>query len=302
MARIAYINGRYLPLSMAAVPIEDRAFLFADGVYEVCEVRDGALIDEERHLRRLARSLRELRIAAPMSEAAIGTILREVVRRNRVRDGMVYLQITRGVAKRNHAFPAAGTPPTVVATAYASDPAAIEKKAAAGISIITVPETRWARVDIKTVSLLPNVLARQAALDAGKADAWFVNAAGEVTEAAASNAWIVTGGGEVVTAPADDGVLRGVTRMVLIDHLASNGLRLVERRFSLEEALGAKEAFMTSATSAVLPVVSIDGRPIGDGKPGPVSRQLRTLLRSSPAKSARYAGALRDTPSDVIPS
>jgi D-alanine transaminase len=301
MARIAYINGRYLPLSMAAVPIEDRAFLFADGVYEVCEVREGALIDEERHLKRLARSLRELRIAAPLGDGAIGTILREVVRRNRVRDGMVYLQITRGVAKRNHAFPAAGTAPTVVATAYASDPAAIDRKAAAGISVMTVPETRWARVDIKTVSLLPNVLARQAALEAGKSDAWFVNAAGEVTEAAASNAWIVTGGAEVVTAPADDGVLRGVTRMVLIDHLAANGLRLVERRFSLDEALGAKEAFMTSATSAVLPVVNIDGRPIGDGKPGPVSRQLRTLLRSSPARSAPYAGALRDTRSDVIP-
>ena len=296
MARIAYINGRYLPLSMASVSVEDRAFLFADGVYEVCEVREGRLIDEDRHLQRLARSLRELRIAAPMGDAAIGTILREVVRRNRVREGMAYLQITRGAAKRNHAFPAASTPPTVVATAYASDPAAIEKKATAGISVLTVPETRWARVDIKTVSLLPNVLARQAALDAGKADAWFVDGAGEITEAAASNAWIVTGEGEVVTAPADDGVLRGVTRMVLIDHLAANGLRLAERRFSLSEALSAREAFMTSATAAVLPVVSIDGRTIGDGRPGPVSRALRALLRDSPVKSELYAGSQRRTP------
>jgi D-alanine transaminase len=296
MARIAYINGRYLPLSMASVSVEDRAFLFADGVYEVCEVREGRLIDEDRHLQRLARSLRELRIAAPMGDAAIGTILREVVRRNRVREGMAYLQITRGAAKRNHAFPAASTPPTVVATAYASDPAAIEKKATAGISVLTVPETRWARVDIKTVSLLPNVLARQAALDAGMADAWFVDGAGEITEAAASNAWIVTGEGEVVTAPADDGVLRGVTRMVLIDHLAANGLRLAERRFSLSEALSAREAFMTSATAAVLPVVSIDGRTIGDGRPGPVSRALRALLRDSPVKSELYAGSQRRTP------
>lgn len=296
MARIAYVNGRYLPLAMASVSIEDRAFLFADGVYEVAEVREGTLIDEDRHLTRLARSLRELRIKAPMGVAAIGTILREVVRRNRVRDGMAYLQITRGVARRNHAFPGPLTPPTIVATAYASDPAAIEKKAAAGISVLTVPENRWARVDIKTVSLLPNVLARQAALDAGKSDAWFVTASGEVTEAAASNAWIVTEGGEVVTAPADDGVLRGVTRMVLIDHLAETNLRLVERRFTLEEAFAASEAFMTSATAAVLPVVSIDGRPIGDGTPGPVSRRLRALLRGSPLKSAPYAGPPRPFP------
>lgn len=293
MARIAYVNGRYLPMAMASISVEDRAFLFADGVYEVCEVLDGRLIDEERHLRRLSRSLDELRIVSRMSASAIGTVLREVVRRNRVRNGMAYLEVTRGVAKRNHAFPTPPTAPTIVATAYASDPAAIEAKAAKGISVLTVPENRWARVDIKTVSLLPNVLARQAAIDAGKSDAWFVNADGEVTEAAASNAWIVTANGEVVTAPADHGILRGVTRMVLIDHLSETNLRLVERRFSRDEALAAAEAFMTSATSAVLPVVNIDGHPIGDGTPGPVSRRLRTLLRASPVKSDLYAGPPR---------
>src|SRR6516162_2889833 len=217
MSRIAYVNGRYLPFPDAKVHVEDRGYQFGDGVYEVCEVRDGRLIDERRHIDRLVRSLGELRIAMPMSRVALGAVLRETVRRNRVRDGIVYLQITRGVARRDHAFPAADTQPSVVVTARNLDRAANERVAADGIAVITVPENRWPRVDIKSVSLLPNVLAKQAARDAGAKEAWFVDANGYVTEGASSNAWIITADGKLVTRQTDHAILRGITRTVLLD-------------------------------------------------------------------------------------
>src|SRR5437016_5379320 len=182
MSRIAYVNGRYLPRRDASVHVEDRGYQFSDGVYEVCEVRGGRMIDERRHLARLARSLAELRIPAPMSTAALGVVLRETIRRNRVRDGIVYLQITRGAARRDHAFPPAGTPPSLVVTARNSDAAKGERTAAAGIAVITVPDNRWGRVDIKSIALLPNVLAKQAAREQGAGEAWFVDAQGRVTE------------------------------------------------------------------------------------------------------------------------
>src|SRR6185312_2621631 len=167
MSRIAYVNGRYLPLAAASVNVEDRGYQFSDGVYEVCEVRGGRLIDERRHMARLAYSLGELRIPMPMSQAALSVVFHEVVRRNRVRWGIVYLQISRGVSRRDHAFPAAGTVPSVVVTARNMDFAAAETMAEAGVAVISVPENRWARVDIKSVSLLPNVLAKQAAREQG---------------------------------------------------------------------------------------------------------------------------------------
>src|SRR5471032_1699356 len=199
MSRIAYVNGRYLPRAQAIVSIEDRGYQFADGVYEVCEVRGGRLIDERRHMARLDRSLNELRIARPMSPAALSIVLRETVRRNRVRDGVVYLQVTRGVARRDHAFPAPDTKPAIVVTARNHDSEKNEKVAAEGIGVITVPENRWDRVDIKTVALLPNVLAKQAAREAGAKEAWFVDKQGYVTEGSSTNAWIVTRDGKVVT-------------------------------------------------------------------------------------------------------
>ncbi|MBV9347609.1 MAG: aminotransferase class IV, partial [Pseudolabrys sp.] len=174
MSRIAYVNGRYLPHRQARVHVEDRGYQFADGVYEVCEVRDGQLIDERRHIARLERSLAELKMASPMSRAALGAVLRETVRRNRVNDGLVYVQVTRGVARRDHAFPPPGTLPSLVVTARRFDVAANEKIAAEGIGVITVPEDRWARVDIKSVSLLPNVLAKQSAREQGAREAWYV--------------------------------------------------------------------------------------------------------------------------------
>jgi D-alanine transaminase len=275
MSRIAYVNGRYRPLAAAAVNVEDRGYQFSDGVYEVCEVRQGRLIDERRHLERLRRSLSELRIAMPMTEAALSTILHEVVRRNRVRWGIVYLQITRGVARRDHAFPPAGTRPSVVVTARNLDLDQAERLAAEGVAVISVPDNRWERVDIKSVSLLPNVLAKQAARERGAREAWFVDRQGLVTEGSSSNAWIVTRDGKVVTRHADQAILKGITRTVVLDVLKAQGLVLEERPFSLEEAYAAREAFITSASQIVLPVVRIDGRPIGNGAPGLVATALR---------------------------
>lgn len=275
MSRIAYVNGRYLPHDRAAVSIEDRGFQFADGVYEVCEIRGARLVDERRHVDRLLRSLRELQIAVPMSRAALGVVLRETVRRNRVRDGLVYFQVTRGVARRDFVFPAADTPPTVVVTARSSEPARVELAAGEGISVVTTRDIRWERVDIKSVGLLPNVLAKQAAREQGAKEAWLVDAAGQVTEGGSSNAWIVTADGKVVTRPAESGILRGITRTVLLDVAAAQGLVLEERPFTVEEAYQAREAFVTSATQIVMPVVRIDGRPIGNGAPGLVATALR---------------------------
>jgi D-alanine transaminase len=275
MARVAYVNGRYRPHREAMVHVEDRGYQFADGVYEVCEVRGGRLVDERRHLARLKRSLDELRIDLPMSPAALGIVLRETVRRNRVRDGLVYLQVTRGVARRDHAFPPAGTAPAMVVTARSLDPARGERTAAEGIAVITVPDTRWARVDIKSVSLLPNVLAKQAAREMGAREAWFVDAEGFVTEGSSSNAWIVTAGGEVVTRPADHSILNGISRAVVRDAVAAQGLTLVERAFTTTEAWAAREAFVTAASQIVQPVVRIDGIPVCDGRPGPVATALR---------------------------
>jgi D-alanine transaminase len=275
MSRIAYVNGRYLPLAQACVNVEDRGYQFADGVYEVCEVRRGQLIDERRHMARLQFSLGELRMAMPMSEAALSAVLHEVVRRNRVRWGIVYLQINRGVARRDHAFPPPGTAPSVVVTARNMDLAAAEKMAEAGVAVISVPENRWARVDIKSVSLLPNVLAKQAAREQGAREAWFVDLQGRVTEGSSSNAWIVTRDGKVVTRQADHGILKGITRAVVIDTIAAQGLKLEERSFTIQEAQEAREAFITSASQIVLPVVRIDGRPVGNGAPGLVASALR---------------------------
>lgn len=275
MSRIAYVNGRYLPRPTAMVNIDDRGYQFADGVYEVCEVRGGQLVDERRHMQRLVRSLRELQMALPMPLNALGFVLRETVRRNRVRNGIVYVQVTRGVARRDHAFPPVPVAPALVVTATRLDPAKLEALAGEGVAVITVPENRWPRVDIKAMALLPNVLAKQAAREQGAREAWYVDAQGHVTEGAASNAWIVTRDGKVVTRQADHGILRGVTRSVVIEAIRAQGLDLEERPFSVEEAYAAREAFLTSASQIVMPVVRIDGRPVGNGAPGLLSSALR---------------------------
>ncbi|MGO9133838.1 MAG: D-amino-acid transaminase [Methylovirgula sp.] len=286
MGRIAYVNGSYVPHDQAVVHIEDRGYQFGDGVYEVCEIHAGGLIDEARHLARLKRSLGELQIPMPLAEGALPVVLREVVRRNRVRDGYVYLQVTRGVAPREHCFPAHPVRPSLVVTARAIDPAKAAATAAKGIAVITMPDIRWKRPDIKTIGLLPNVLARQAAKEKGAQEAWLIDAEGMITEGAASNAWIVDAANTVVTRQIDNGILSGVTRATLLEVIAQEGLRLEERRFSLAEARAAREAFVTGATSLVMPVVAIDGAPVGDGHPGPVAQRLRALFHSVAKRSS----------------
>ena len=287
MSRVAYVNGRFVRQAEAGVSVEDRGFQFADGVYEVWAVFGGRLADADGHHERLSRSLGELRIVEPMSRGALAQVLRETARRNRVRDGIVYLQVTRGAARRDHAFPTNGTPPTVVATARAVDFAAEDAKAAKGVKVITVPETRWARCDIKTVGLLPNALAKQAAREAGAYEAWFVDEKGHVTEGASTNAWIIDAEGRLRTRDTGANILRGVTRKTLISLAEQLQIQVLEQPFTVEEARAASEAFITAASTFVMPVVAIDEAVIGTGLPGPVATRLRSLY----LQSARMAVA-----------
>jgi D-alanine transaminase len=273
MSRVAYVGGQYLPHRLAAVHIEDRGYQFADGVYEVLAVVRGHLVDEEAHLVRLARSLRELRIPSPMSDAALKIIIRETIRRNGVLDGIVYLQISRGVAPRDHAFPES-VKPVLVVTSRRKRP--VDPRIAAdGIAVITTPDIRWRRCDIKSVALLPNVLGKQLAKEAGAYEAWQVDQEGWVTEGTSTNAWIVTAERTVVTRQADSAILNGVTRLAVVDIIRREGYSLIERPFTVGEAKAASEAFLTSTSVDLLPVVRIDGDPIGNGAPGPLSRRLR---------------------------
>lgn len=273
MARYAYVNGRYVEHREASVHIEDRGYQLADGVYEVVGVRDGKLIDEKPHIDRLDRSLKELRIDWPVSRSALSFIIRELMRKNRLRDGLVYMQVTRGVSRRDHGFPTTPVKPALVLTTKATKH--IVADAGAGVAVKSMPDIRWERCDIKTVALLPNVLAKQAAREAGAYEAWLLDEKGRVTEGASTNAWIVTQDGELITRQTDNGILSGITRTTLKTICNSLQLKLVERPFSLEEAKKAKEAFITSATSFVTPVVKIDGEKVADGKVGATARRLR---------------------------
>jgi D-alanine transaminase len=277
MGRVAYVNGRYERHGDACVHIEDRGYQFADAVYEVWSVFDGKLADPEGHFVRLARSLSELRIDMPMSRAALTVVLRETVRQNKVRDGILYLQISRGVAPRDHAFPTKPVPPAVVVTCKSVNFAALQAKAAKGVSVITVPENRWGRADIKSTSLLPNALAKQAAREKGSAEAWFVDELGFVTEGSSSNAWIVDADGTLRTRDTNANILRGVTRTSLLQIIRDEGLKVDERPFTPAEAQGAREVFITAATALVTPVIAVDGKPVGNGAPGPVASRLRRL-------------------------
>ena len=277
MSRFAYVNGRWTPHAQARVHVEDRGFQFADGVYEVWAVFGGRLADAEGHFARLERSLAELSITMPMPRRALAAVLAEAVRRNRVRDGIVYLQVTRGAARRDHVFPAADVAPTLVVTARPLDYAAANVRAAAGVKVVTTPETRWARCDIKSVGLLPNVLAKQAAGEQGAYEAWFVDADGQVTEGASTNAWIVDARGVLRTRDAGANILRGITRAGVLDLAPELQLPVEERGFTVAEAQAAREAFITAASTLVMPVVAIDGAPVGQGRPGPVAAALRDL-------------------------
>ena len=286
MTRIVYVNGAYKRYGEAAIHVEDRGFQFADAVYEVIEVLGGRLVDATRHLARLERSLRELAISPPMRENALLHIIGEVIRRNRVRDGIVYMQVTRGAGPREFALPGPDVLPTLVVFARTQPRGRADRLAETGIVVKTVPDNRWDRCNIKTVMLLPAVLAKDAARRAGAREAWFVDSSGAITEGASSNAWIVTAKGVLVTRPLGQEILPGVTRATVMDVAKAEGLRVEERAFTRDEALRATEAFITSATNIAMPVVTIDGQGIGNGLPGPLTRRLRSRFHQMAEISA----------------
>lgn len=286
MSRIAYVNGLYQRHAGAVVHIEDRGFQFADGVYEVWSVFDGRLADYEGHMTRLQRSLGELQIRMPMTPQALTVVLKETIRRNRVDDGIVYLQITRGAARRDHPFPAADTPPSVIVTSRRVDQARAGAQAKRGVAIVTRPDLRWGRCDIKTVGLLPNVLAKQAAREVGAYECWLVDELGLVTEGTSTNAWIIDADGVLRTRDTQANILRGCTRSTLIQIIRDEGIPFEERAFTVDEAKSAREAFFTAAGAFVMPAISIDGTKVGTGRPGPITRRLREAYLDAARDSA----------------
>lgn len=293
MSRIAYCNGRWLPIGAPAVPVEDRGLQFADAVYEVVKAVDGRPCDLDRHLDRLDRSLHRLRMAWPMPRRALTAVIMAGLARSALRDVAIYLQVGRGVAPRSHPFPAHARPGLIATFRRAHFPGRRELEL--GVKVISLPDERWARCDIKSVGLLPNVLARQRAAEAGCREAWLVDDAGFVTEGGGSNAYIVDRDGRLVTRPLGPSILPGVTRSVLLELARQDGLEVSERPFSLEEAREAREALLSSTTSLLLPVVEIDGRPVGNGHPGSVSRRLFQLYAAHCGLSSRYAAAASTT-------
>jgi D-alanine transaminase len=284
MSRIAYVNGRYLPHARATVHVEDRGNQFADGVYEVIAVAGARRIDETAHLDRLERSLAAIRLAAPMSRRALAGVLAEVVRRNRVTDGIVYVQISRGAARRDHGFPGA-VQPTLFVTARSSRAAALAA-AAEGVGVITAPDFRWKHNNIKSISLLANVLGKQSARDRGAFEAWLVDGRGKITEGTTTNAWIVDKAGVLRTHPLGGEILAGVTRARVLGLARTAGYPVAERAFTPAEAKGAREAFLTSTTYFVVPVVRVDDSPVANGVPGSVSRDLLARYRDFVAGEA----------------
>ena len=284
MSRIAYVNGRYVPHRAAQVHIEDRGYQFADAVYEVIGIADGRFLDEDPHLDRLDRSLKELRIAWPVDRQAMKFVLREVARRNLVRHGLVYFQVSRGVARRDYGFPKNAKPALVVTARHSPAPL---PETGPGVAVITTPDLRWKRVDIKTTGLLGGALGKQKARESGAYEAWQVDDKGFVTEGTSSNAWIVTPDGELVTRPLGNDILAGITRGTVAKVASALQLKMIERPFTVAEAQAAREAFMTSATSFVTPIVKIDGKPVAEGKPGDTARRLR----------AEYFRAVSEAPS-----
>ncbi len=277
MSRIAYVNGRYLPQRDAQVNIEDRGYQFADAIYEVVHLYNGRFIDEKRHLDRLERSLGEIALPMPMKRAALVHVLHEVARRNRLSEGLLYMQVSRGVARRDHAFPSKSVPPALVVTIRRIPPypATIDGW---GGAAITHPDLRWARRDIKSTALLPNVLARQAARERGAIEAVLYEADGTVTEGAATSFWIVDKAGTLRTRQLGEQILPGCTRGALMALMQEEGVAFQEGPYTLEDVRGAREAFITSATSFVKPILKIDGARVGDGTPGPITRKLFDLF------------------------
>lgn len=274
MSRIAFVNGEFVPHSEAYVHIDDRGYQFADGVYEVCEIRNGQIIDFDGHMTRLQFSLSELKIAMPMAITALAVKMKQTIKRNYVHDGMIYLQVTRGVSPRNHAFPPAWVKPSIILTAKSVSRQSRLQAYSNGISVISVPENRWARPDIKSIGLLPNCMAKQEAKELGAFEAWFVDDDGMVVEGSSSNAWIINQDNEIITKNANGSILKGITRAAILRQIEAQNLTIVERAFSLREAILAKEAFISSATTIVMPVVKIDNHLVAGGKVGEMAKNL----------------------------
>jgi D-alanine transaminase len=282
MPRYCYVNGRYVPHRDGAVHIEDRGYQFADGVYEVIPVYRGRMIDAIAHLNRLDYSLAELRIAAPMARRPLEIVIRQLIERNGLTNGLVYMQVTRGVAPRDHKFPKHCDSALVITTKQTKPVAA--SLLAQGAAVVTRPDIRWQRRDIKSISLLPNILAKQDATEQGAYEAWLVDEKGLITEGSSTNAWIVAAGrdgqaSEIVTRPRSHDILGGITRQAVLALAKEQNLRLVERGFTVAEALSAEEAFLTSSSAFVLPVTRIDNKPVGSGKPGPLTQRLREIYQ-----------------------
>lgn len=290
VGRVAYVNGAYVPHRDAHVHIEDRALQFADGIYEVFGISDGTLFDEEEHLDRLARSLREMGLAEPMSRHALKFVMRELIRRNRVDEGLLYLQVTRGAVRRDHAVPKSPPRPSLILTARRIDPAPADERRRIGVRAVSRPDERWARCDIKSTSLLANILAKSAARDEGAFEALLVDEDGYVTEGSSTSAWIVDGQGRLITRNLSHAILPGVTRRVMIEALAEAQIPVEERKFTLAEARAAREAFISAATIGATPIVALDGQPIGDGKPGPVTRRVQELYSAMVRRRVKEAG------------
>ena len=286
IGRIAYVNGRYVPHSEAGVHVEDRGLQFADAIYEVWSIAGGGIFDEEEHLDRLEHSLHELDMAMPIARKSLKFVLREIARRNRVENGLIYLQITRGTLRRDHPIPSQPLKPTLILTSRSLDMRAIDLRRSAGVRVVTSPDQRWARCDIKSTGLIANVLAKTAARAAGAYEAWLVDRDGFVTEGSSTTAWIVDGEGRLVTRDLSNAILPGVTRRVALEAAADAQIPIIERRFTPEEAAGAREAFLSSASAGIMPIVAIDENPVGDGKPGPVTRRLQELYFAAAAKKA----------------
>lgn len=272
MAKLIYLNGQYLPHHHAKVHVEDRAFLFGDAVYEVIACIHGHLADERAHLERLERSCSELQIAMPVERETLRVLIRELLRKNRINNSAIYIQITRGVAKRDFKFPAPNTRATLMMMTPAFD-FENNKGVINGIRVKTVRDIRWKRRDIKSILLLPQSMAKQEAVNAGCDDAWMVDDDGFITEGSASNAYIVKGK-EIITRPVTTSILKGTTRNALQNLCGSSEYIFTERKFKPEEAYEADEAFVTGATSLVTTVIEIDGHKIGNGKIGSVSKEL----------------------------
>lgn len=294
MARIAYVNGRYQPIDRPAVAVEDRGYQFADGVYEVVKAFDGEPRDLERHLRRLQRSLDELGIKPPMSSAALRLVLGETLRRNALKEALVYIQVSRGTAPRNHLYKRDLRPNLVVTVRRARMPS--EREYALGVGVITRPDERWARCDVKSISLLPNALAKQEAKEAGCWEAILSKPDGTVTEASSSNAWMVTKEGVLVTHPLSHSILGGITRQIVLELARANDVPLEERAFTLDEMGEARELFVTSTSSLVLPVVRVDERPVANGYPGEVTRRLQRLYADEVRLPPRFKHATVEKP------